>query len=143
MKKATFPCWTDNAKIMLSDVIAQFVFDRVPEWSIFEISYVGQAPHGLSHEEFEREVRTSSTGYSMSHEELLVFAQGVCDIDELDAKGKVDDVAIIELVAHDSTRWEILYNEASVQYVELTEEQMEEIAKRRSDLPLRGSSRDI
>lgn len=143
MKEITFPCWKENAKIMLADVLAQLVFDRAPNWSLFEISYAGQAPQDLSHEEFERLVRTSASGYSMSHKELLDFAQRIHDIDEFEAKGKISDATVIELEAHDSTLWQIRYDETSVRYVELTDDEIKEIAERRSDMPLRGSSRNI
>ncbi|MDP5142144.1 hypothetical protein ORJ00_05275 [Rheinheimera baltica] len=88
-------------------------------WSVLDFNGIGQAPNDLSMDEFEDAIRSDSTGFKMSWDELIVFAQSLeqtieCLIIALDPNVEFvgedlakDDFSSCEIIiqAFDSTEW--------------------------------------
>src|SRR5690606_24628582 len=67
---------SDVKRVQLSDVLNE-IGPNSCSWSIMEFDGIGKAPNDLCMDEFERSIRSASTGFKLSCEELLSFSEGL------------------------------------------------------------------
>lgn len=119
MKITKFPMWIQGRKIPLYEILDRLVLNREPEWLLYEIEYIGSAPGELSVLDFERLVRESTAGYFLSSGDLVGLARNMRDLDNLDLRGNYEGHRVVEIVAFDSSEWEIRVDGEIVELGEL------------------------